>query len=108
MFRTALGRLRLVALSEGISYLVLLGIAMPLKYAYDQPSAVRVVGMLHGVLFVIFAAALLQAHIVRRWGLTFSTKIFLSSLVPFGAFWMDRKLKDLDGMEPGSSERSPS
>ena len=103
MLKTALGRLRLVSISEGVSYLVLLGIAMPLTYVYDLPSAVRVVGMLHGVLFVIFAAALFQAHIARRWGFLFSVIIFASSLVPLGAFWMDRKLKALDGIEPGPS-----
>ena len=95
MLKTPLGRLRWVALAEGVSYLILLGIAMPLKYAFDRPEAVRVVGMLHGVLFVAFAAALLHAHLKRSWGLGFSTKIFISSLIPLGAFWMERILRAL-------------
>ena len=95
MMKTPLNRLRLVALGEGVSYLILLGIAMPLKYGWDMPGAVRIVGMLHGVLFVFFALALAHAHLSRRWGIAFSALIFASSFVPFGAFWMDRRLKSI-------------
>ena len=96
MMKTALGRLRFIALAEGVSYLLLLGIAMPLKYAFGMPAAVSLVGMLHGVLFVLFALALAQATLSAHWKLTFSALIFGSSLVPFGAFWMDRRLKALE------------
>ena len=96
MMGTPLSRLRLIALSEGVSYVILLGIAMPLKYGFDMPQAVRVVGMLHGVFFVLFVLALAHAQLTRRWSVLFSALIFVSSLVPLGAFWMDRKLKSLD------------
>ena len=96
MLQTALGRLRLVALAEGLSYIVLLGIAMPLKYMYGQPEAVRIFGMLHGVLFIALVVALAHAQSVRKWGVGFSTLVFVSSLVPLGAFWMDTKLKRID------------
>ena len=92
MLRTPLARLRYVALAEGWSYLLLLFIAMPLKYIWGYPEAVRVVGMLHGLLFVALAFTLLHAHSVRRWSFRFSGLIFAASLVPLGAFWMDRKL----------------
>ena len=94
-FSSALGRLRLVALAEGISYLLLLGVAMPLKYIYDKPEAVGIVGMAHGVLFVLLVLVLLHAHLERKWGLWFSIMVFVSSLVPFGAFWMESRLKRL-------------
>ena len=94
MWRSPVGRLRIVALCEGWSYVLLLGVAMPLKYGFDLPSAVRGVGMLHGVLFILFAAALLHAHLDRRWGVGFSILVLLSSLVPLGAFWMDKKLSN--------------
>ena len=96
MLKTALGRLRGVALCEGISYLLLLGVAMPLKYMFDTPEAVRIVGMAHGILFVMLVVTLLNAHHKRGWGVTFSSMIFISSLMPFGAFWMDRRLKALE------------
>lgn len=96
MMGTPLSRLRMIALSEGISYVILLGIAMPLKYGFDMPQAVRVFGMLHGVLFVFFVLALAHAQLTRRWSVLFSALVFVSSLLPLGAFWMDRKLKSLD------------
>lgn len=92
-FHSPLGRLRLAALAEGVSYLVLLGIAMPLKYAYGLPLAVRLVGSLHGLLFLVFGAALLAAWHNRRWPIQRPAIVFLSSLIPFGAFVMDRSLK---------------
>ena len=88
--------LRLVALIEGIAYLVLLGIAMPLKYLYAMPLAVRVVGITHGLLFIVLVTLLLRAHEHHRWTTSFSIRVFVASLIPFGAFWMDRRLKRVE------------
>lgn len=90
---SALRQFRLVAFLEGLSFLVLLFVAMPLKYWADMPLAVRIVGAVHGVLFVLFVPALFRAASehewpVRRWGLA-----FLASLVPFGTFVFDRSLE---------------
>jgi integral membrane protein len=90
---TKLEQLRLVALIEGVSFLVLLFIAMPLKYMAGIPLAVRVVGMLHGLLFVLFIAALIGAASEREWPLKRSALAFLSSLLPFGTFLFDKSLK---------------
>lgn len=90
---TALRHLRLVALLEGSSFLVLLFIAMPLKYLADQPLAVRIVGSIHGLLFVIFMAALFRAGSVRRWPFRRAVHAFVSSIVPFGTFVFDRSLR---------------
>jgi integral membrane protein len=92
LFKTSLGRLRIIAFIEGISFLVLLGIAMPLKYLADLPQAVRVVGMAHGVLFVLFVMLLVQVTIERSWSIKKAVLAFLSSLVPFGTFYADAKL----------------
>ncbi|WP_025761236.1 DUF3817 domain-containing protein [Dyadobacter tibetensis] len=89
--KTALGRLRIVAFIEGISYLVLLGIAMPLKYMADMPEAVRLVGTAHGVLFVLFCMLLLQVTIEKGWSFKKAFLGFLSSLIPFGTFYADAK-----------------
>ena len=58
-----MGRLRLIAFLEGLSLLVLLGIAMPLKYLAGQPAAVRYVGMTHGLLFVLYVLLVIQVAI---------------------------------------------
>ena len=80
---------RLIAFIEGVSFLVLLFIAMPLKYWAGLPLAVRVVGMAHGVLFVLFIISLLDIMIRYRWSLLRGAIIFLSSLIPFGTFAVD-------------------
>lgn len=84
--------LRRIAVIEGVSFLVLLGIAMPLKYVWGQPQAVRVVGMLHGVLFVAFCAALLYVTVVARWPMARAALVFLASVVPFGPWLVDRRM----------------
>ena len=95
MFATTLGRLRLTALAEGLSYIILLGIAMPLKYAFGWPAAVRIFGTIHGALFILFVLTLAHAQHEKKWGTGFSILIFISSLIPLGAFWMDSRLKRL-------------
>lgn len=90
---TDLGRFRLVSLLEGFSYLGLLGIAMPLKYVAGNAGAVRVAGMIHGVLFLLFCAALFSVATNRDWKLKQIAIAFIASLVPFGAFWLEHRLR---------------
>jgi len=90
---TALRHLRLVALLEGSSFLVLLFIAMPLKYLAGLPLAVRIAGSVHGLLFLMFLAALYRAGRKRDWPLRRSLLAFVSSIVPFGTFIFDRSLR---------------
>ncbi|GIQ71084.1 DUF3817 domain-containing protein [Xylanibacillus composti] len=94
MFRTAIGRLRVIGLLEGLSYLILLGIAMPLKYALDMPTMVSVVGMAHGVLFILFCLAALHVMIRHRKSFLWGLGAFVASLLPFGTFVLDRRLRD--------------
>jgi len=93
MLRTPIGRLRAVGWMEGASFLVLLGVAMPLKYLAGVPMAVKVVGWAHGVLFIAFCAALVQTMRNRRWGIGRAALGFLAALVPFGTFVFDRSLQ---------------
>lgn len=92
--KTSVGRFRLVALLEGISYLVLLGIAMPLKYWAGIPEVVKVVGWAHGALFVAYMVTLLAAAIQRHWGMGLISMAFIASLIPFGTFYLDRQIKE--------------
>ena len=93
MLSNPIGRLRLIGLIEGISFLVLLFVAMPLKYAAGIPEAVKYVGWAHGVLFVLFILALLQASAETDWSLRKMAGAFIASVVPFGTFVLDRQLK---------------
>jgi integral membrane protein len=85
--------LRRVALLEAVSYLVLLGIAMPLKYVWKMPMAVSVVGMIHGALFVVLCWALLQVMTTARWPLKHASLVFVASLLPFVPFFLDRWMR---------------
>jgi len=96
----SLARLRVVSILEGVSLLVLLGIAMPLKYLAHQPAAVRVVGMLHGILFVSYVLLLAQTAIERRWSVAKAGLGLLLSVVPFGAFYAERRLFQDQGQKP--------
>ena len=91
-FSTVLGRLRIVGLLEGLSFVLLLFIAMPLKYAAGQPEAVRIIGMAHGVLFIGYLLAILQAHLGYDWSWKRSALLVLASIIPFGPFIADAKL----------------
>jgi integral membrane protein len=86
-------RLRCVAFLEGLSYLVLLFVAMPLKYLADRPLAVRVVGSLHGLLFVTLVILTLQALRRRAKSFAFGVRMAIASLVPFGTFALEPELR---------------
>lgn len=94
---STLGRLRFVGFWEGISFLVLLGIAMPLKYFAGWPDAVRVVGMAHGVLFMLYVAAALQAAVEHEWTWKRTALVLVASVLPAGPFVVEsRILRDAD------------
>lgn len=93
--RAALERLRWIGKIEGVSFLVLLCIAMPLKYAAGLPMAVKVVGWAHGVLFVLFVASLWAARKEAKLPLRLSALVFVAALLPFGPFVIDRRLEQL-------------
>ena len=88
---TTIGRLRLIAFIEGTSFLILLFIAMPLKYFYDQPQAVRSVGMVHGLLFVLYVLYVFLTKIEHRWNVSKTLRLLLISFIPFGNFYADQK-----------------
>ncbi|MGM0623622.1 MAG: DUF3817 domain-containing protein [Campylobacterota bacterium] len=87
-----LDRFRIIAFFEGISYLLLLFIAMPIKYMMGEPLVVKYIGMIHGILFLAFIYAQIDATLEKRWSVTFNALAFISSLIPFGTFVLERKL----------------
>ncbi|MFL5764210.1 MAG: DUF3817 domain-containing protein [Bacteroidia bacterium] len=80
-------------IAEGISFLVLLGICMPLKYMMHMPLPVRIVGMLHGALFIAFIWLLLKAKAEYKWPFSVVALGVLLSVLPFGTFFLDRILR---------------
>jgi integral membrane protein len=90
----SLARLRILGYIEGVSFLLLLGVAMPLKYLAGQPGMVSIVGMIHGLLFLLYVGGVFQVGLARSWPLK---RIFLASLaavLPFGPFVLDGHLRE--------------
>lgn len=88
--------LRRVALAEGVSFLLLLGVAMPLKYVAGTPQAVKLVGWAHGLLFIALCGLLLYTLVAARWPLGRAAFVFVAALLPFGPFLADRRLKEYE------------
>ncbi|MCU0778421.1 MAG: DUF3817 domain-containing protein [Akkermansiaceae bacterium] len=85
--------LRAVSLTEGVSYLVLLLVAMPLKYLWDQPLAVKFVGWAHGLLFMALGVLLLLAMIRAALPFRLAVVVGIAALLPAGPFFADRLLR---------------
>ena len=93
LFKTKIGRLRIIAILEGISLLTLVFIAVPLKYGFDNPAFVKMMGPIHGTLFLLFLFNTLSVGIEQNWkfkGITW--KVLLACVIPFGTFYIDHKI----------------
>lgn len=86
-------RLRLASILDGISYLILLGIAMPLKYWAGMPMAVRITGSLHGFFFLALMAFLLLVWWRKRLSLAWCVVVFVCALVPLAPFFLEAHLR---------------
>ena len=93
MLSTALGRFRSISAIEGLSYLLLVFIAMPIKYIGGEPYPVKIFGMMHGVLFIIFMLSLFEVKRKESWDVGFIFQLFVLSLIPFGAFLIEKRVK---------------
>jgi integral membrane protein len=99
LLTTKIGRLRLIGILEGISLLVLIGIAVPLKYVSHEPSLVKIMGPVHGLLFLMFVINTLSVGIDYHWKFSTTTwKVLIACLIPFGTFYIDRQI--LSKIEP--------
>jgi len=82
---------RWVSILEAISFLLLLFIAMPLKYIWDLPEYVRIVGMAHGILFILYLIGGYWMFEKLNWSVKVLFIVFLSSILPFGPFVVERR-----------------
>ncbi|MGB4066391.1 MAG: DUF3817 domain-containing protein [Nitrospira sp.] len=100
-------RFRMTALAEGSSFLLLLFVAMPMKYLMGMPRVVTVVGAIHGILFLGYVAQLAMLRTKHQWDNRFSFYAFLASLLPFGPFLFDKYLREKEAAT-GNPYRLPS
>lgn len=88
-----LQRFRIISITEGISLIVLLFIAMPLKYIFEMPEMVKYTGWIHGILFILYVLILFPTSRSLKWTFGNTLLALIASLLPFGPFLFDRKLK---------------
>lgn len=84
--------LSILGVLEGISYLLLLGVCMPLKYGFDMPEPTSIVGMAHGVLFIAYCAWVIIVALDFKWSNAEIIWALVASILPFGTFVADKKI----------------
>lgn len=99
MKSTVLKFLRIMGILDGISLLVLLSVAMPLKYFADLPIAVRITGSIHGGIFLIYLLSILLVQLRIRWAFRYSLIAGIVAFIPFGNFVFDRFIKKYDAKQ---------
>ncbi len=82
---------RIIGLLEGLSYLLLLGVGLPMKYLFGNPAAVKALGMPHGIFFVLYIVLAVIVYINLEWPAKRLGLAFVASLLPFGTLLFDRK-----------------
>lgn len=98
--KKTLHRFRMIGIAEGISFLILLGIAMPLKYFYQFPQAVKICGWIHGALFITFLWFAFEVMGDLKKGFGWFAKAFAAAIIPLGTFVFDRQLKREESAMP--------
>lgn len=91
LLETPLGRLRIVAFTEGLSFLLLTGLAVPMKYIYGYEHATREIGMVHGLLFMTYIYLLYPVREKYKWSWTEISMAFAAALLPFGTLVAEYK-----------------
>lgn len=93
LLKTKTGRLRVVGFFEGVSLILLLFVAVPLKYIGGYPQGSQVLGTIHGALFLWFVINTLSVGVEQNWKFKETTwKVLLACVIPFGTFYIDKKL----------------
>ena len=82
---------RIISYLEGISYILLLFIAVPIKYYANDPTLVKLLGMPHGLLFVAYVILSLVNSKKHDWNFSKTLVVLISSIIPFGTFYVDYK-----------------
>lgn len=92
LLKTNIGRLRIIGFLEGVSLLVLVFIAVPLKYYGQDASLVKGLGPIHGALFLLFVVNTISVGVAHKWPFGITWKVLLACMIPFGTFYIDYKI----------------
>jgi integral membrane protein len=93
LLKTNIGRLRILAFLEGISLLILVLITVPMKYIFHNPEGSKMIGPIHGALFLLFLLNTLSVGVEQNWKFKTTTwKVILACFIPFGTFYIDKTI----------------
>ncbi len=92
LLKTQIGRFRIIAFTEGVSFLLILFVTMPLKYVWDMPEPNKIIGMAHGLLFILYVMSVFQLKVNYIWQKRKMMLALLGSIIPFGTFYVTAKL----------------
>jgi integral membrane protein len=93
MLSTPIGRLRLISVLEAVTYLVLLFIAVPVKYGADRPVLVQIMGPVHGTFFILYVIQALDVRSKLKWDGATTAKVLVAAVIPFAPFFVERWLR---------------
>ena len=100
LLNTHIGRLRIIGFLEGLSFILLMGIGMPLKYYWGYEHATQDLGMVHGVLFIGYIISVFPVRKDLKWSNSTTLLVLLASIIPFGTFVADYKLFRTYNIQP--------
>ncbi|MCP9755505.1 DUF3817 domain-containing protein [Lacihabitans sp. CCS-44] len=93
LIKTKIGRLRIIGFLEGITLLILVFVAVPLKYYFGNPSLTKMLGPVHGAIFLLFLFNSLSVGVEQGWKFRTTTwKVILACFIPFGTFYIDKTI----------------
>ena len=93
LLKTKIGRLRIIGYLEGISLLVLVFVAVPMKYYFGNPSLSKALGPIHGAIFLLFLFNTLSVGVEQNWKFKTTTwRVILACFIPFGTFYIDSRI----------------
>ena len=92
ILKTNIGRFRIIGFLEGVSFLLLMGVGMPLKYYGGYEHATRDIGMAHGLLFIAYVISVFPVRKELKWSNSTTLLVLLASVIPFGTFIAEYKL----------------
>ncbi|HLP52597.1 MAG TPA: DUF3817 domain-containing protein [Chitinophagales bacterium] len=93
LLKTKLGWLRILGFLEGLTLLILVFVAVPMKYYWGNPSLVKSLGPIHGAIFILFVLNTFSVAVEQKWEFKTTTwKLLLACFIPFGTFYIDSKI----------------
>ncbi|WP_020530980.1 DUF3817 domain-containing protein [Flexithrix dorotheae] len=92
LFKTNIGRLRILGFLEGFTLLILVFVGVPLKYYFETPGFTKALGPIHGAFFILFVINAISVGIEQNWKFKTTGKVILASFIPFGNFYVDKNI----------------